>query len=187
MEAAATDIPGCFRMRARVGSDRRGGFVKTFEASTYARLGLRGDWAEEIHTTSRAGVIRGMHFQTPPAAHAKLLFCIAGKVEDVVVDLRRGSPTFGQYRAFALRADDGDGLYVPSGLAHGFASIADRSTLFYKITGAYAPAHDAGIAWDGFGYAWPVADPVLSDRDRGHPRLADYDSPFVFDPAEPAR
>lgn len=187
MEIEPTDLPGCFRLHARVGADRRGAFTKTFEAASYARFGLRADWGEEIHTTSNRGVVRGMHFQTPPAAQAKLLFCVVGEVDDVVVDLRRGSPTFGEHRAFSLRAAEGGGLYVPSGLAHGFASMAEASTLFYKLTGAYSPAHDAGIAWDGFGYAWPVAEPVLSDRDLALPRLCDYDSPFTFDAEAPAR
>jgi dTDP-4-dehydrorhamnose 3,5-epimerase len=187
MHISGTDIPGCFRLNARVGSDARGSFVKSYEAGRYAQFGLRHDWREEIHTISNRGVLRGMHFQTPPAEHAKLLFCIAGAVIDVVVDLRRGSPTFGEHRAFELNAEEGDGLYIPSGLAHGFVCVAQSATLFYKMTGEYSPAHDAGIAWDSFGFDWPVQRPMLSARDQQHPRLAAYQSPFLFDASEPAR
>jgi dTDP-4-dehydrorhamnose 3,5-epimerase len=187
MEVRATDIPGCHRVNVRVGTDDRGGFIKSFDKAQYRSFGLREDWQEEIHTSSRRGVIRGMHFQTPPAEHAKLLYCVAGEVLDVVVDLRRGSPTFGEHRAFVLQADRGDALYVPSGLAHGFAARSKTAMMYYKITGPYAPAHDLGIAWDGFGFDWQVENPILSERDRSHPTLADFQSPFVFHPGDPAR
>lgn len=187
MELRSTDLPGCFAVNAKTAADDRGSFAKTFYAPDYARFGLRSDWQEEIHTSSRRGVVRGMHFQTPPAQHAKLVFCVVGEVLDVVVDLRRGSPTYREHRAFSLRASDGAGLYIPSGLAHGFAALSEVSTMFYKITGIHSPPHDAGIAWDSFGFDWPFAEPSLSDRDRKHPALGDYDSPFVFDADEPGR
>lgn len=187
MNIECTELPGCFQLRVRTSVDKRGSFMKTFETSFWKSFGLRSDWQEEIHTRSKRNVVRGMHFQTPPAAQAKLLFCVAGMVNDVVLDLRRGSPTFGEHLAFTLCADEGTGLYVPSGLAHGFVSMAEASIMFYKITGAFSPMHDGGVAWDSFGYKWPNERPLVSDRDKGLPRLADYDSPFVFDPTAPAQ
>lgn len=182
-----TGIPGLFTLQARVFADARGGFVKTFHADDHAALGLRTDWREEYYTSSRAGVVRGMHFQTPPADHAKIVFCVSGAVNDVVVDLRRGSPTFGHHRSFDLDAKAGLGLYIPLGCAHGFASTHVESVMYYKVTSVHAPAHDAGISWDSFGYRWPIDDPIISDRDRSHPRLEDFDTPFAFDPATASR
>jgi len=173
-------IPGAFIVEPRVLTDPRGTFVKTFAEATFAARGLPTDWREEFHSSSRRGVVRGMHFQTPPADHAKLVFCIAGAVHDVVLDLRRGSPTFGQHRSVELDARHGTGLFIPRGCAHGFVSTSDWSTMYYKVTSAHSPEHDRGIAWDSFGHDWSIANPVLSDRDRTHPPLSDFDSPFTM-------
>jgi dTDP-4-dehydrorhamnose 3,5-epimerase len=187
METFEIGLPGAFAVHARVATDARGSFVKTFHAPTYESLGLRTDWKEEYYSSSRRGVVRGMHFQTPPADHAKLVFCVSGSVTDVVVDLRRGSPTYGEHRSLDLSADNGIGLYIPSGCAHGFVSTSDLSTMYYKVTSVHSPEHDAGIAWDSFGFGWPVHDPLISERDRRHPRLDVFDSPFRFDPEAPSR
>lgn len=181
MTREETGIPGLFTLHARVLADDRGSFVKTFHVDDHEALGLRTDWREEYCTSSRAGVVRGMHFQTPPADHVKLVYCLVGAVHDVVLDLRRGSPTFGEYRSFELTAAAGLAVYIPSGCAHGFAAREADSVLYYKVTSVYAPAHDAGIAWDSFGHRWPVDDPILSARDRSHPALSDFDSPFLLD------
>jgi dTDP-4-dehydrorhamnose 3,5-epimerase len=187
MDAEPTNIPGCVVLQARTLHDARGSFVKTFHAERFAELGLRTDWREEYFSISVAGVVRGMHFQTPPADHAKMVFCLTGAVLDVVVDLRRGSPAFGRAATFDLSADNGRGLYIPSGCAHGFVSTSTQSGMYYKVTSVHSPEHDAGIAWDSIAIDWPVTDAILSDRDRRHPALGDFDSPFVFDPAAPAR
>lgn len=187
MEFEELGLPGAWVVRPRVLADARGSFVKTFHLPTFAAHGLRTDWAEEYRSSSRPGVIRGMHFQTPPADHAKLVFCLEGEVLDVVVDLRRGSPTHGEHRSITLDAATGTGLYIPSGCAHGFLSVGDTSTMYYKVTSVHAPDRDAGLAWDSFGFAWPVAEPILSERDRGHPPLAAFASPFAFDPQAPCR
>ena len=182
MQVEETGIPGCYLVRPRLIQDARGAFAKTFHSEQFEALGMRTDWREEYFTTSRRGVVRGMHFQLPPAEHAKMVYCVAGEVVDVVVDLRRGSPTQGEHRAFRLAGLD-LGLYIPVGCAHGFASVSDESTMFYKVTSVHAAEQDAGIAWDSFGFEWPVEAPILSDRDRKHPSLSDFRSPFVFEPA----
>jgi dTDP-4-dehydrorhamnose 3,5-epimerase len=187
MNIEGTDIPGCYVVQPRLLRDARGSFVKTFHAPRFAELGLRTDWKEEYYSSSTAGVVRGMHFQTPPADHAKLVFCLAGDVFDVVVDLRRGSPVFGQARGFSINAENGRGVYVPAGCAHGFASLAAESVMYYKVTSVHAPDNDAGIAWDSIGIDWPVREAALSERDRQHPRLDAFETPFVFDPGLPGR
>ena len=187
MDIELTDIPGCYVLQAKVMRDPRGTFVKTFHSPRFEELGLRTDWQEEYFSSSAVGVVRGMHFQLPPADHAKMVFCLTGEVLDVVVDLRRGSPRFGRAQGFTLSEANGRGLYLPTGCAHGFVSRVDGSDMYYKVTSVHSPEHDAGVAWDSIGFDWPVADPALSDRDRRHPALADFSSPFVFDPARVAR
>lgn len=187
MDIESTDIPGCHVVQARLLRDARGSFVKTFHAPCFEELGLRTDWREEYFSISAAGVVRGMHFQMPPADHAKLVFCLTGEVLDVVVDLRRGSPAYGRATGVTLSAENGRGLYVPTGCAHGFLSRVDGSGMYYKVTSVHSPDDDAGIAWDSIGFDWPVSTPELSDRDRRHPALAAFDSPFTFDPARVAQ
>ncbi len=187
VDTELTEIPGCYVLQTRVLRDARGAFVKTFHMPRFDELGMRTDWREEYFSTSAIGVVRGMHFQLPPADHAKMVFCLTGEVLDVVVDLRRGSPAFGRTLGFTLSAENGRGLYLPTGCAHGFVSRATDSGMYYKVTSTHSPKHDAGIAWDSLGFDWSVAAPSLSDRDRHHPALADFDTPFVFDPAQAAR
>jgi len=184
MDIEATDIPGCYILQAKVLRDSRGTFVKTFHAPRFDELGLRTDWREEYFSTSATGVIRGLHFQTPPADHAKMVFCLTGEVLDVIVDLRRGSPAFGRATGFTLSAENSRGLYLPTGCAHGFVSLAAESGMYYKVTSVHSPENDAGIAWDSVGFEWPVAKPSLSERDSRHPRFADFNSPFSFDPSK---
>jgi dTDP-4-dehydrorhamnose 3,5-epimerase len=187
VEIEQTGLPGCVVVRPRAVADARGNFVKTFHAGDFGRLGLRCDWREEFYSSSVQGVVRGMHFQTPPADHAKLVYCVRGEVLDVVVDLRAGSPTYGEHRSFGLSENNHAGLYIPSGLAHGFVSVSALSTMLYKVTSVHSPEHDAGIAWNSFGFEWPVAEPMMSDRDRRHPPLRKFETPFTFAEDAPYR
>lgn len=187
MNIETTDIPGCYILQTKVMRDLRGTFVKTFHTPQFHELGLRTDWQEEYFSTSAKNVVRGMHFQMPPADHAKLVFCLTGEVLDVIVDLRRGSPTFGHAQSFVLSADNGRGLYLPTGCAHGFVSTSETSGMYYKVTSVHSPDHDAGIAWNSIDFDWPVKRPTLSDRDGRHPHLRDFDTPFTFDPAKAAQ
>lgn len=175
-----TEIPGCHVLQAMPIRDERGTFTKTFHAPMFENAKLSTDWTEDYFTVSAQGVVRGMHFQLPPAAHAKMVFCLTGKVLDVVVDLRRGSPAFGRALGFELSADNGRGLYLPVGCAHGFVSLSDTSGMYYKVTSVYSPEYDAGIAWDSIDFDWPIANPSLSARDRTHPAFDDFESPFTF-------
>jgi len=180
-ELIATAIPGCHEIRTRRLDDSRGRFVKIFNREAFATVGLATDFAEEYYSVSHRGVIRGLHFQTPPMDHAKLVYCVAGRVQDAVVDLRVGSPGQGRHLVVELSAEAGNMLYIPSGLAHGFCVLSESATLVYKVTSVYSPDHDAGIQWDSAGIPWAERKPILSGRDRSHPALADYSSPFVYD------
>lgn len=178
MELISTPLAGCFEVQPFFAQDARGTFVKTFHAEQFAQAGLPVDWHEEFYSSSRKGVIRGMHFQTPPHEHEKLVYCLMGRVLDVVVDLRRSSHTFGHHVAIELDATRGRGLMIPKGMAHGFLALTDDALMAYKVTTAHAPANDRGIRWNSFGLDWGVDQPIVSARDSAHPALADFDSPF---------
>lgn len=183
MQFISTSLPGCYEIQPRVLSDARGFFVKPFHREIFAERGLATDFAEVYYSMSHRGVLRGLHFQLPPHDHAKLVYCVAGQVLDVAVDLRVGSPTFGQFARFELSAEQANVLYLPAGLAHGFYTLSEQALMVYQVTTVYAPAHDAGIRWDSVGIPWPDSVPVLSDRDQRFPALAAFVSPFVFDAA----
>lgn len=180
MEFLPLALPGCFEIRPRAFRDERGSFAKPFVASRFAAHGLPTVFAEEFYSSSQRGVVRGLHFQIPPHEHGKLVYCVRGEVLDVIVDLRRGSPTYGQNLQTRLDETRPAALYMPAGLAHGFCALSDEATLIYKVTSEHAPSHDCGIRWDSIGVDWPVASPIVSERDRSFPTLAEFDSPFVF-------
>ncbi|AZG16389.1 MULTISPECIES: dTDP-4-dehydrorhamnose 3,5-epimerase family protein [Cupriavidus] len=181
MQCEALALPGCFLLHgARLG-DARGDFMKLFHAPTLAAQGLETAFAESYVSTSHAGVIRGMHFQRPPHDHAKLVSCLTGRARDGLVDLRRGSPTFGRSLSLMLSADVPAMLYIPRGIAHGFAAHVDDTRLWYLVSSVHEPAADAGIHVDDVGIDWwdgaPAlagATPILSPRDTAHPSLAAY-------------
>jgi dTDP-4-dehydrorhamnose 3,5-epimerase len=163
--------------------DDRGWFSETWSRGRFRAAGIDCDFVQDNHSRSGpAGVLRGLHFQRPPYAQAKLVRCVRGAILDVVVDLRAGSPTFGMHHAVELTADTGDQLFVPPCFAHGFVTLQPGTEVIYKVSAAYAPTHEAGLAWDDpdLNIAWPVAagDAILAERDRRWPRLRDLDTPF---------
>jgi len=174
-------IAGCHEVQPRVMHDARGSFVKVFHADAFRELGLATEFTEEYYSHSHKGVIRGMHFQTPPADHAKMVYCVRGEVFDVVLDLRVGSPTYGQAATFVLSAEAGNYVYIPKGLAHGFCALSDTATLVYKVTTVYAPQSDAGVLWSSVDVDWPVETPILSERDARFPRFDQFESPFTYE------
>ena len=171
-------IPGLRLLRPRIAADPRGRFVKIMHAEFFSAHGMRTDFREQYYSVSTRGVLRGFHFQVPPMEHAKLVTCCAGRVMDVVVDLRRGSPQFGRHQTFDLSEESGAVLYIPVGCGHGFLTLSAGATLFYDVTSVYAAECDLGVRWDSLGVAWPIADPILSLRDAGLPGFAEFDSPF---------
>ena len=173
-----TSIPGVILLTPQIKPDSRGSFVKTVHADFFKQHGMRSDFVEQYYTISGQNVIRGMHFQKPPADHAKLVTCISGQILDVVVDLRVGSPTYRQCLSFELTANVGALVYIPIGCAHGFLSQSEASIVLYNVTSVYSPEHDTGVLWNSIGFKWPVLNPILSDRDTTFARLDEL--PAIF-------
>ncbi len=176
-----TVIPGCRQLLPTVRGDARGRFVKVFHEESFAAAGLATGFAEQYSSRSRRGVLRGLHFQEPPFDHDKLVYCVAGTVLDVAVDLRLGSPTYGQHAMLELSAEAGNIVFVPRGLAHGVLALSEGAIIVNNTTTVYAPEADAGIAWNSAGIEWPETSPILSQRDAALPPLAEYESPFRYD------
>lgn len=174
-------LPGVRLVSLRRLEDARGSFVKTYSRQLFDAHGEPFDLREEFYSLSRKDVVRGLHFQVPPRAHAKIVYCAAGAVLDVLVDLRAGAGQ-GRVASIVLRGDAPALLVIPPGVAHGFKSLADDSLMVYKTSTEHSPEHDQGIRWDSVGFDWQVDAPVLSDRDRAHPALADFASPFPTPP-----
>ncbi len=171
-------LPGVRLLRPIIRRDPRGVFVKTIHREFFAAHGIPSDFAEQYYSVSERDVVRGMHFQLPPCDHYKLVTCIEGVIRDVVLDLRRESPKYGCHAAVELSGERGDCLFIPTGLAHGFAVHQAQALVLYNVSTVYSPPHDTGIRWDSVGVDWGVAQPVVSERDAALAPLADFDSPF---------
>ena len=164
--------------------DHRGFFSETYSRNKYSKLGIGVEFVQDNHSLSReVGTLRGLHFQAPPHAQAKVVRCGRGAIFDVAVDIRRGSPTYGEWEGYELTAENGDQLYVPVGFAHGFLTLEPDSEIVYKCSDYYAPETEGAILWNDpdIGIDWPTkADPILSDKDAVAPLLADLESPFIL-------
>ncbi|MBU2233088.1 MAG: dTDP-4-dehydrorhamnose 3,5-epimerase [Alphaproteobacteria bacterium] len=166
--------------------DDRGWFMETYSEASALEAGIDVRFVQDNQSFSAAeGTIRGLHFQRPPHAQAKLVRCVRGSIMDYAVDVRRGSPTYGQYVAAELTAKGGEQLFVPVGFAHGFVTLEPNVEIAYKVSGLYAPDCDGGIVWNDpmIGIDWPLPETgaVLSDKDKVLPTLARFDSPFDYD------
>jgi dTDP-4-dehydrorhamnose 3,5-epimerase len=160
--------------------DDRGHFVKTIQSSIFQDHGLEGDFRECFYTSSCKDVLRGMHFQVPPNDHAKLLYCTAGAIYDVALDLRIGSPTYGMHEVYELSTSASNAVYLPRGIAHGFCVRDAPAVMVYHVSSEHDPARDAGIRWNSFGAAWPIENPVVSPRDNSFVSFEEFKSPFVY-------
>jgi len=179
-EIKKSKIEGCIELFPKVFEDSRGRLVKVFHKTIFKSFGLESEFSEEYYSRSFKNVIRGLHFQIPPKDHEKVVYCIDGSVFDVVVDIRKGSPTYGKYDTFELNSRSANIVYIPKGLAHGFCSMSDSSTLVYKTSSTYDSECDAGILWNSMGINWPTSDPIISDRDKNFCEFNSYESPFFF-------
>jgi dTDP-4-dehydrorhamnose 3,5-epimerase len=155
----------------RVFHDERGAFMETFKESDFAAAGIPGPFVQDNLSTSRKGVIRGLHFQKEPHAQAKLVQVLSGAIFDVVVDLRPGSPDYGKWLGVPLDETRPAILYVPAGFAHGFQAVSEKAVVLYKSSSPYHPDSEAGVAWDDpdLAVAWPLAAPLLSGKDKAQP------------------
>ena len=161
-------IPDVIRITPVRHGDPRGFFSETYRASAFEDAGIRDVFLQDNHARSARGVLRGLHYQGPPRAQAKLVRIVHGEVFDVAVDLRMGSPTYGQWAGGLLTGDDGVILYVPEGFAHGYVCLSESADLVYKTSSEFDASLEGGIAWDdpAIGIPWPLDDPTLSERDR---------------------
>ncbi|HAR68081.1 MAG TPA: dTDP-4-dehydrorhamnose 3,5-epimerase [Lentisphaeria bacterium] len=184
-EIFRTALPDVIRILPSRFGDHRGFFSETYSQLAYANLGIEAVFVQDNHSLSAAvGTVRGLHFQVPPHAQAKLVRCGRGAIFDVAVDIRRGSPTYGRWAGFTLSAENGAQLYIPVGFAHGFATLEPDSEIIYKCSDYYAPETEGALRWDDsdIGIAWPLtAAPVLSEKDASAPLLADFNSPCTFE------
>lgn len=180
MKFVPTKFPGCFEIFSPIHGDDRGALVKTFHEASFVKAGLSLEFKEQYYSISKKNVVRGLHFQTPPHDHGKLIYCIAGEVFDVALDIRVGSPTFGKYFSTILSSQKSNMLYLPEGFAHGFCTPNGDATMVYNVTTCYNPDSDTGIGWDTAGISWPVKKPNLSMRDLSFLSFKEFVSPFLF-------
>ncbi|SFJ11439.1 dTDP-4-dehydrorhamnose 3,5-epimerase [Desulfomicrobium apsheronum] len=181
MDVTRTNIPGVLLFEPKVFGDHRGYFCETYSRRELAALGLDVDFVQANEAFSaQAGVLRGLHFQAPPMAQAKLVRVGRGAVYDVVVDMRKGSPTFGRWQGFTLSAVNFLQLFIPAGFAHGYMTLEADTQFLYKVDQFYSPEHDGGISCldPDLGIDWPGLAPIMSDKDLRLPCFADFDSPF---------
>jgi dTDP-4-dehydrorhamnose 3,5-epimerase len=183
MRTLPTSLADVVLIEPTVHGDHRGFFAETFRADDWAAAGIDVAFVQDNHSRSRRGTLRGLHFQTAPG-QAKLIRCARGAIFDVVVDLRRGSPTFGRWQGFVLDDESLRQLFVPIGFAHGFCVTSDVADVVYKCSSYYDAATESGIAYDdpAIGVEWPVQlEPVVSERDSTAPRLADVADALPFE------
>ncbi len=181
MQVITHSLPGLLEFRPRIFGDPRGAFFESFSARTMETLGLpRHHWVQDNQSISKAGTLRGLHFQRPPHAQAKLVRVAQGRALDVVVDLRHRSPTFGQHAQLELTAELGNVFYVPEGFAHGFVALEDDTLFLYKCSDYYAPTAEGGLRWDdpALGIDWGVSEALVSPKDAILPTLAELANPF---------
>ena len=183
MEVIQTAIPGVVIIEPRVFKDPRGYFFESLSQRDFDAQVREGRFVQDNESKSSFGVLRGLHFQKPPHAQSKLVRVVKGAVLDVAVDVRRGSPTFGQHVAVELSAENHRQFFIPRGFAHGFVVLTDEVVFQYKCDNFYAPQYEGAIAWDdpdlGIDWRVPSEDVLLSDKDRCHPRLKDAE--WLFD------
>jgi dTDP-4-dehydrorhamnose 3,5-epimerase len=175
-----TPIDGLVVVESRIFADERGYFREGFKASEFAAAGLPTNFLQDNTSRSHKGVVRGLHFQTDPRAQGKLVTVISGRVLDVAVDIRNGSPTYGQWFGVELSDENAKLLWIPAGFAHGFSVLSDSADLVYKCTDEFSGANDGGIAWNdpAIGVDWQVTNPIISAKDESLPLLENGDPGF---------
>ena len=176
-------IPGPILIQPRVFNDGRGYFLELYKHSDFVAAGIGEYLVQDNLSQSVKGVLRGLHYQRQPKAQGKLVICTRGVIFDVAVDIRRGSPSYGQWIGVELSAENRKMLYIPPGFAHGFQVLSETAEVMYKCTDEYSPAEDRGIIWNDpeIKVAWPLSAPLLSGKDERHPLLRDADNNFVYE------
>lgn len=163
-------LPGCYGLSVDAFNDERGSFVKLFSSELLTKLNLDFRPKETFISCSKKNVIRGMHFQSPPYAQSKLVWCISGTAEDVLLDLR-GGQNYGKHVSVTLSSEGLQGVFMPEGIAHGFSALSENTAMLYLVSSGHNPSYDLGIKWDSFGFDWKIDKPIISSRDQAHPKL----------------
>ena len=188
LKTQSTALPGVLVLTPDRFGDKRGFFCESWNRHTMAAAGIDIDFVQDNHSFSaKAGTVRGLHFQAPPHAQAKLVRCGRGRLFDVAVDIRRGSPSYGQWVGAELSFENGRQLLIPAGFLHGFATLEDETEIIYKCSDYYAPECDGAVRFDdpdiGIDWGIDISAAVLSDKDAAAPLLRDFESPFVYEAA----
>lgn len=181
MEFIETSLKGAYLIKPKVFRDERGFFVESFSEKVFAENGIDAKFVQDNHSLSvKKGVLRGLHFQLPPNDQAKLVRVTRGKVFDVIVDLRKDSPTFGKWESFELSAENFQMLFIPRGFAHAYQTLEDNTEFMYKVDNFYAPESDSGIIWNDpdLNISWPIKEAILSEKDLKLRSFKDLNSPF---------
>lgn len=173
-------IPDVLKITPEVHGDERGFFVEVFKGSEFNQQGIAAQWQQFNHSRSAQNVLRGLHYQLPPHAQAKLVTVLEGEIFDVAVDLRKDSDTFGQWAGVTLKAEEHTAVYVPRGCAHGFVVLSASADILYYCDGEYAPEAERGIIWNDadLQIEWPIENPILSDKDKQYPSFKDAEYTF---------
>ncbi|MAK26732.1 MAG: dTDP-4-dehydrorhamnose 3,5-epimerase [Euryarchaeota archaeon] len=183
MRAIETKLEGVFILEPTVFGDHRGFFMESYTKHKFDSLGLEFDMIQDNHSlSSEVGTIRGLHYQTKPMDLTKIVRCVRGEIFDVVVDIRKGSPTFGEWVSEILTAENKKQIVVPRGFAHGICTLTPNTEIIYKVDQYYSPDHDHGIIWNdpSIGIEWPVSNPILSEKDKNQPNIEDAENNFEF-------
>lgn len=181
MEFIETTLKGAYIIKPKVFQDERGFFLESYSEKVFAENGINAKFVQDNHSLSvKRGVLRGLHFQLPPNEQAKLVRVTRGKVLDVIVDIRKNSPTYGKWEGVELSAENFKMLFVPRGFAHAFLTLEDNTEFMYKVDNFYAPESDSGLIWNDPDLAidWPINDPILSEKDAKLQKFKDFNSPF---------
>jgi dTDP-4-dehydrorhamnose 3,5-epimerase len=175
-------IPEVIKISPVTFPDERGFFMELYKHSEFSKAGIRSPFVQDNCSKSRKGVLRGMHYQLNPMAQGKLVRCPVGKIFDVAVDIRKGSPTYGQWVGVELTEDENVLLFIPPGFAHGFVALTDGAEVVYKCTAEYSSQHDRGVVWNDpfLKIRWPCENPIVSSKDQKHPFLKDADNDFSY-------
>lgn len=183
MQIIETPLAGLLLIEPRVFGDERGYFFESYNRDVFAAQGITEEFIQDNESLSDRGVVRGLHFQEPPKAQGKLVRVQRGKVWDVAVDIRKGSPTYGQYYGVELSGENKRMLWIPPGFAHGFATLENGTVFLYKCTDTYSPEHEGSVLWNDplLAIDWNVDVPILSAKDQDGPAFADFNSPFIYE------
>src|SRR3989339_2205700 len=181
MEFLETSLKGAYIIKPKVFRDERGFFLESWSEKVFAENGIEVKFVQDNHSLSvKKGVLRGFHFQLPPYEQAKLVRVTRGKIFDVIVDLRKGSKTFGKWESFELSAEKFQMLFIPHGFAHAYCTLEENTEFMYKVDNFYSPEADSGIIWNDsyLNISWPIKDPILSEKDGKLQKFKDFNSPF---------